>query len=253
MKIKLLGTVIAGALAVVGTASAQNLLVNGSFETPGSPGQGSSDPTYTSSGFGTIPGWFGGVASDSGSQSVADKTGGAHTASYDGGFYAYMMVGDSQAGNYANQTTSTIISSAGETFNLTFGASANGSSDGNWSATTASVHYFVYSGANVLTGHIITQGEAVLAASPGEGNGLTDIPIWSTTGASAVAGAIDVGQPIGIALENSSGWLNPNVGAVHSWVLVDGVSLTVAPEPTTATLLGFAGLSALLALRRRRA
>jgi hypothetical protein len=256
MKMKTIGSVIAGAVLLAVQAQAANLLVNGSFETMGSGGGGGNplDLNYTSSGFTSIPGWFSGatLASDSGSQTVADKTGGLQTASYDGGAFAYMMVGDSQAGIFANQTTSTTISSVGEMFDLTFAASANGSSDSSWTAASAAVHYYIYSGANLTTGHIMAQGAYILPASPGFSNKAGDpLPSWSIVTGNATAGLVDVGLPVGIAIENSTGWLDAGGLAVHSWIAVDAADLTVVvPEPTTAALLGLGGL-ALVAFRRR--
>jgi PEP-CTERM motif len=249
MRIKLISSVIAGAaLVVVQAQAAPNLLVNSSFETMGT-GNGS-DPNYTQSGFDSIPGWFsGGVASDSGSQTVADKTSGAHTASYDAGAYGYLMIADSTAGIYANQTTATTITSIGEPFTISFGASANGSSDNTWTAASAAVHYYIYSGATLASGHIMGQGFSILPPSPGEGGGAGDIPIWSTITMGVTAGALDVGQPIGIAIKNTTG-IDGGL-AVNSWELIDGVTLIQeAPEPTTIALLGLGGL-ALVAFRRR--
>jgi hypothetical protein len=113
------------------------------------------------------------------------------------------------------------------------------------------VHYYIYSGANVTAGHIMAQGAFVLEASPGEGGGAGDIPIWDIVTGVGTAQAIDVGQTVGIAIVNTTG-VDGGL-AVHSWELIDAVNLNAVPEPTTAALLGFAGLSGLLALRRRRA
>jgi len=256
MRMKLIGSLIAGAALVVVQAQAQpNLLVNGSFETMGSGGGGGNplDLNYTSSGFNSIPGWFSGptLASDSGSQTVADKTSGAHTASYDGGAFGYLMLGDSQAGIYANQTVATTALSLGEPFTISFGASGNGSSDSSWTGATSAIHYYIYSGATLGSGNVMGSGFFVLPASPGEGGGAGDIPIWSTITMGVTAGTLDVGATaVGIAIVNSTGTIDGGL-AVHSWELIDRVSLVQeAPEPTTIALLGLGGL-ALVAFRRR--
>jgi len=233
MKMKLFGTLIAGAAALVLPAHAQNLLVNGSFETLSTPG------VKWGGGFATgVPGWTGTTSSDQG----VDVPGGVKApGAEDGGNAAYFHNND----GYGEQTTTAAIQT-GLNYDLKFWTMNIDTYAAGWSgAAEGQISVEVYAGTDANP--IFAQKDFNLGFSS---NGATP-GTWVQNDLVIPSGAIaggDIGQNIGIKIWNTSDQLNPIAG---SWIYVDNVVLV--PEPTTAALLGFGALATALGLRRRRA
>jgi hypothetical protein len=228
MKIRTtLTTVVAFALASLVQAQAQNLLLNSSFEQPGT------GKITTGFGSGLIPDWTGNAASDTGVEYP-------QIAAQDGSMSAYFEMAD----GYAQQTTSHQIQS-GDSFNISFYTLNNWTTEGTyWPDSEGQITVALYYGslANTIGTYTFDAGLGAGGSATWMNQALTvldtDIP----------GGAI--GQDIGIEILNTSGAL----GATHSWIDVDNVNLSVVPvpEPATMALVSLGGL-ALVAFRRRRA
>ena len=233
MKMKLIGTAIAGTALLVVQAQAQNLLQNGSFETLLVPG------VKVSSGFGGggVPGWDGPAAGDTGVDvGTSIKAPGAQS----GVNAAYFHNQDGSA----NQTTSTAITS-GQSYQLDFWSMNIDTYNATWSGagigTLKAEIYYGSPGNDIYATVTYDLGPSSNGATPGTWvNDNLIIP------ASDIPGAA-IGQNIGIRIWNDS----QNVAG--SWIYVDNVVLQAVPEPSTMALLGFGALGGLLALRRRHA
>ena len=236
MKMKLIGTVIAGTALLVVQAQAQNLLQNGSFETLLVPA------TKVSTGFGGggVPSWDGNAAANTG----VDVPGGIKApGGQDGLNAAYFMNQD----GWAQQTTigpAGVITS-GQDYQLNFWTMNIDTYNATWSGagigTIKAEVYYGSPGNDIYAALTYDLGPSSNGATPGTWvNDNTIIP------ASAIPVAA-IGQNIGIRIWNDS----QNVSG--SWIYVDNVLLQPVPEPSTMALLGFGALGGLLALRRRHA
>jgi len=233
MKMKSIGMVIAGAALVVVQAQAQNLLVNGSFETLSTPG------VKWAGGFATgVPGWSGTTSSD---QGVDVGAGVKAPGAEDGVNAAYLHNND----GYAEQTATTTIQS-GLNYDLKFWTMNIDTYNSSWSgAAQGQISVGVYAGTDANP--IYAQKDFNLGFSSNGATPGTWVQNDLVIPASDIPGA-DIGQNLGIKIWNTSDQLNPIAG---SWIYVDNVVLV--PEPTTAALLGFGALATVLGLRRRRA
>jgi len=239
MKMKLIGTVIAGTALLVVQAQAQNLIQNGSFESLLVPG------VKVSSGFGGggVPGWDGPVAGDTGVDvGTSIKAPGAQN----GVNAAYFHNQD----GWAQQTGSAALGgnpviTSGQNYDLSFWT-MNIDTYQPWGSAglgVISVELYYGSPGNDIYSEVdFNLGLSSNGATPGTwvAQNLmipsTDIPVAA------------IGQDIGLRIWNSSS--APNGG---SWIYVDSVNLQAVPEPSTIALLGFGALGGLLALRRRHA
>jgi len=213
-----------------------NLLVNGSFENLNFSPIGK---ISTGLGGGTVPGWTGNVATDSGiseNPPVGDiKSPGAE----DGTVAAYFK----QEDGYAEQTTVTPIAT-GLSYDLKFWSMNIDTYNSSWSGgANGQISVEVYAGtdANAIGTYNVNVGLSSDGNVPGTWL-QQDVAIPS----SAIPGG-DVGQLLGIKIWNTSDLLNPIAG---SWIYVDNVVLV--PEPTTAALLGFGTLATMLGLHRTK-
>lgn len=226
MRIKLIGSVIAGAALVVVQVQAQ--LVNGSFETLTVPG------VSVKNGFnGTVPGWTGPTAANSGVDTPLDiKAPGAE----DGVNAAFFMNQD----GYAEQTSGTVIGGSGG-YDLNFWTMDIDTYNGTWSgAGIGVIAVEVYAGTDATP----IYGEVDFNLGPSS-NGVTP-GTWVYQGLHINAADIpnaDIGENLGIKIWNNS------TDVAGSWIYVDNVTLAV-PEPATMALFGLGSL-ALLAFRRR--
>ncbi len=234
MKMKLIGTVIAGTALLVVQAQAQNLIQNGSFETLLVPG------VKVSSGFGGggVPGWDGPAAGDTGVDvGTSIKAPGA----FDGVNAAYFHQGD----GWAQQTTAGVITS-GQSYDLSFWTMNIDTYNGSWTGAGIGVIsaeiYYGAPGSDIYSQVDFNLGPSTDGNTPGTWVA-QNLMIPSTD----IPGAA-IGQDIGIKIWNSSG---PDISG--SWIYVDSVNLQAVPEPSTIALLGFGALGGLLALRRRHA
>jgi hypothetical protein len=230
MKIKLLGTIVAGAAALVGTAQAQISIVDPNFDGAGT--------AKISSGWSTVPGWnyFNGAAtaSNSGVENDASPT--------PNQMDAFMDAADTVAGIYPSQETSYTLT-AGQSITMsyyaeyTYGSTGPG---GGWSQPMSAPEqqeadlYYVSGGVPVVFASATITWDA--------GGGGAPWALYSVNGTVPLAANGDL---LGVDFKNVS--TDPNY---YNWSEVTDVS--VVPEPTTAALLGFGVLSSVLGLRRRR-
>ena len=246
-QLKLLSLFVGAVLAICGAPAiqAQNLLVNGSFEQPGTG--------KITSGFDSVTGWFSGVAPlPGGVDSGVETTGNP----VDGIYSAFSNAGDAATdGIYANQTTTHVIQ-AGQTFNLSLAARPLYTFlPGFAGPANATLHYRLYYGGTATTvGTTFAEGFFDLGRSVNT-DSIEPYQNHSLLGVDPPAAAD--GQTLGITLMNSSGgqFGDPPGAAVadpnNSWIGFDRVSLIQVPEPASLALLAFGGFG-LGALRRRR-
>jgi hypothetical protein len=229
MKMKILGAIAACAVLVVTQAQAQNLLVNDSFELPGT--------AKIQTGFDTVPGWFsGGLATDSGVEWTATPV---------GAMAAFMKASDPV---WANQTAIGYLGQPTDWyFGLTFMARPGYTFDASWGTADATMHVEVwYGGTATSAGTVFVSAGFDLGTL--NGGPFTQYSLASLLPAAAI------GQPLGVSFRNTSGLgIDPYSGVLadptKSWIGLDGVVLQV-PEPGAIGLLSLA-LGCLTILRRR--
>jgi hypothetical protein len=247
MKMKLLSVLTAGAALTIVQAQAQidtdwlspyNLLRNGGFN----------QPTWTSKinhGFATVPYWNNAptpTASDSGIDMA--------TAPNGDGPDAYSMGSDADVGVWANQDSGYTLQ-PGDNLYLSLIVGQVNAFGAGWSWAQGALHYQIWDAADGGPGT-----GAIYDGNFQVGGGVNDqtyhqyyayIPSSDLTGA--------VGNDIGISIWNSSDTEGTTAGGSGSWISFDDVYLGTqnVPEPGTIALLTLGGLSALVAIRRRRA
>jgi hypothetical protein len=246
---KLLSVLTAGTALLVWQAQAVPIaLTNPSFELPGTG--------KISTGWNTVPGWFGGPALDSGVEFPGNA------GQIDGLMASYSDNGDANNSIWASQTTGYTINPGDDIFvSLIARYGYTASTNYSWAVAGATLHFQLWS-ANL--------------GGPGVGaiyDGYFDLGIdkggdpnnWSggdwvyhqvKVNAADLAG--NIGETLGISIFNSSGLgMDPYQGTLagigNSWVGFDNVMLDTVPEPGTIALLTLGGLGALVAIRRRRA
>jgi hypothetical protein len=238
MKMKLLGVLTAGVALTVMQAQAQIIPIeNQSFELPAT--------VKITTGWDTVPGWYSGTAVNSGVE-------GPSGLGFDGLWAAFSWNGDAANNIWANQNTHYTIQS-GDRIDLNILARSGYTFiDNNYVDADATLHYRLWTveGGGPVSG-VISQGYFDLGVANG-GNWTN----YTATIPNSIIG-LYAGQTLGISLYNTSGLgIDPSSGPLAgpnlSWVGFDDLRLSV-PEPGTIALLTLGGLSALVAVRRRRA
>jgi hypothetical protein len=226
----------------VAPAQATSLLVNGSFELPGTG--------KITTGFDTVPGWTSAGVVVPNVDTGIEQTG----VPVDGTWSAYINNGNTSNGMYADQTTTHVVQ-PGEKFDLVLSARPLFTFlPGFAGGANATLHYRLYYGGTATTvGTTFSEGFFDLGLSPNSST--APYTTYSLLGVDPPPAAD--GSVIGITLMNSSGGLfgDPAGAAVAglgvSWIGIDNVQLNQVPEPGTIALLAIGGLGLASFVRHR--
>jgi hypothetical protein len=161
------------------------------------------------------------------------------------------MATDADNGVWANQDTGYTLQSGDELY-LSLVAGQNWTFDDEWNGLPGTLHYQIWEiedggpGAGVIYDGYFTV--------PNAGNVSPNFVYCATVIPNSVLEPY-VGYDIGISIWNSSDTESGAAGGQGSWIDFDDVYLgtQIVPEPGTIALLTLGGLSALVAIRRRRA
>jgi len=263
MKMKLLSVLMAGAALTIVQAQADpviyglnipdtdylspdNLIQNAGFEAP--------NTGKITTGFASVPFWNTGPtpgASDSGIDPY-------WAGNANGSWAGYSKGSDADNGVWANQTTGYVLQGSDSLY-LSLVAGQVYSFGPGWSWLDYGVlHYQIWETADGGPGlGDITDGsfQCIMADWP---NSSGNFLYYSAVIPNSVL-APYAGDTIGISIWNSTDTEGSGAGGPGSWIDFDDVYLgtadiiTPTPEPGTIALLTLGGLSALVAMRRRRA
>ena len=265
MKMKLLSVLMAGAALTIVQAQADpviyglnipdtdylsgdNLLMNAGFE----DGIGKSK---ISTGFATVPYWNTAPVPGAADSGIDPYWAGNANGTNAG----YSMGSDADNGVWANQTTGYVLQS-GNSLYLSLVAGQVYSFGPGWSwLDYGRLHYQIWETADGGPGlGDVADGSFQCIMANWNNYGDPNFLYYSAVIPSSVL-APYAGDTIGISIWNSTDTEGSGAGGPGSWIDFDDVYLgtadiiTPTPEPGTIALLTLGGLSALVAMRRRRA
>jgi len=202
-----------------GIATAQNLLVNGNFNTPNSAGPNPAPAPWTTW---TWPDWNNAWANQQNDASSFDGT-------------PYMAVGNGNGGSYSTGLYEIVGATAGDSYTL----SADSGAQAWWRPEGEMRLFFLDSGNNTLSESV------VVTVDPNSWSGYDQGQPWSLFSLTATAPANTTQAKVEFVM---------NGGQVGAWgggtVWFDNASLSVVPEPGTLALAA-AGAALLLAHNRK--